>query len=38
MKHILTTGLLAALLSTALPANAGLLVNVYKNAGNAGIG
>lgn len=38
MKRILTTSLLAALLAAALPASAGLLVNVYKNAGNSGIG
>jgi hypothetical protein len=39
MKRILTTGLLATtLLAAALPASAGLLVNVYNNAGTSGVG
>jgi hypothetical protein len=38
MKRILTTSLLATLLGAALPASAGLLVNVYNNAGTSGVG
>lgn len=39
MKRLLTTGLLATtLLGAALPASAGLLVNVYNGAGTSGIG
>lgn len=37
MKRILTAGLLASALLAALPASAGLLVNVYTNAGSNAI-